>query len=219
MSVTFRKEPVMNNEGTPMQPPAIPAEPTAPPTVWPGLRVKPPRSKWPAVVGIIAIVIGAGGFLYNACGAVGAFVVGMVFQRMPSTGMPPEVFQVKPGWVGVMLVMSLLCGVLLIPGIALLQRRRWSAAWLRIWSVAAIVLAVAGSVIEARIQGENMTRMMTATSMPAGAGPSPAFFQATAIGGAVFNAVLRCAFPVFLLIWFTRRKIRDEVAAWTAPSV
>jgi hypothetical protein len=199
--------------------PSPQARPLTPPTQPVPLAPVVPRSKWPAVVGIIAIVIGAGGFLYNACGAVGAFVVAIMFQRMPPTGMPPQVMQIKPGLEGVMLVMSLLCGVLLIPGIALLQRRRWSAAWLRIWSVAAIVLAVAGSVIEARIQGENMTLMMTATSMPAGAGPNTAVLQATVIGTAVFNAVLRCAFPVFLLIWFARRKIRDEVAGWKASSV
>ena len=207
--------PTDNAPGVPLPQP----RPLAPPTQPAALAPVAPRSKWPAVVGIIAIVIGAGGFLYNACGAVGAFAVGMVFQRMPSTGLPPEVFQIKPGWVGVMLVMSLLCGVLLIPGIALLQRRRWSVRWLRIWSVVAIVLAVVGSVIEARFQQENMTRMMTATSMPAGAGPGPAFFKITVIGGAVFNAVLRCVFPVFLLIWFARRKIRDEVATWQSSAV
>lgn len=143
--------------------------------------------------------------------------VAAMLQRMPTPGMPPEVLQVRPALVAVLLVMSLLCGVLIIPGIALLKRRRWSVPWLRIWSVVAIVLAVVGSVIEARVQQENMTRMMTATSMPAAAGLSPVVLQTSVIGGVVFNAVLRCAFPVFLLIWSTRRKIRDEVATWQPP--
>ena len=198
--------------------------PIAPPTQPVPLAPVVPRSKWPAVVGIIAIVIGAGGSLFNACGAVGSFFTATMFQRIKPPGMPPEVLQVRPVLVAVMLVMSLLCGALLVPGIALLQRRRWSAAWLRIWSVAAIVLAVVASVIEARIQQENMTLMMTATSMPAGTGTGAVVFQtnvfqASVIGGVVLNAVLRCAFPVFLLIWFTRRKIRDEVAAWRSPAV
>jgi hypothetical protein len=186
----------------------------------PGIpMMEAPPSKWPTVIGIIAIVIAALGLLANACGVVSLFFAGTMFRRTVLPGMPPELFQIRPGLVVIQLVRFAMAVALLIIGIGLLQRRPRSARWVNPWAVLAIVVSVIGGYIEFRAQQDNFAIMATHGGMPPGGpGPGFGFFMGFAAAGAVFNAVLRCAFPVFLLVWFARRKIKEEVSTWRTTS-
>ena len=55
--------------------------------------------------------------------------------------------------------------------------------------------------------------------VPADAQQMGAGFQYAGLAiGMCFGITLGIGFPVFILLWFSRAKIKDEVAAWEAES-
>jgi len=107
------------------------SSPYAPPTQTAGPQLPPRQSRWPTVVGIVAIAIAGLGITGGFCGLV-------TIVSMP--GMMPQnqaVTMVPAGWTPWMVVTSLvgmaLTVVLLIAGIGLLQRRPWSARLCTRW--------------------------------------------------------------------------------------
>jgi len=216
------------------QPPSTPP-PVLFPVTPPLLPYVPPRREpvWPKVVGIISLCLGG---LHLLCGLVGMLVSTALqsmmgaFPRMrfprplPTTGPatrphpeafpfedfnPFEMFQI-PDWIhygqiAFQVLGLLVAGLLLYAGISLLQKRRRGRS-LHLVYVVLQTLTVAGTVV--------ITVALMNSIFPS----APRFFrkmiEAQSVLGAVMQALIGLAYPVFLLVWFCRRKIRAQVAEW-----
>jgi hypothetical protein len=95
----------------------------------------------------------------------------------------------------VLAILGSLSALLLVPaGIALWRRRRWGATIHLVW-VGAASAALVASVLTGAMEG----------------GPWVWSFSRP------YYATIRMIYPVFVLIWFTRPRVRRQVAAWGGP--
>jgi hypothetical protein len=182
--------------------------PIAPPTFAGPVPVEPPRSKWPTVLGIIAIILAGIGLL----SIVGQFIAQQIPQ--PSTAATQPAYPEPPAGVQAIMTPSWLVvsALLLVGGIGLLNRRRWSVRALIVWAIGDVVFTLAGTVgtlINLPTFQQQMRQQNA--GMPPGAG---GMFEAIFIGAMCFGSVVGFAPPIFALVWFRRRKIKDEVAGW-----
>jgi hypothetical protein len=174
----------------------------------------PAESSWAKVIGIIAIVLGSLGILGGVYGVITPRLLGF-FESL----MPPgqdggfEALEQHAGWtVATSLVGMAVAALLLVGGIGLAKRRPWSLATCRVWSVLKIVLVVANSAIAYRLVQTQFAAMGQGglVAMPMGAG----FGKTMAIIAVVMGPAWGWAFPVFLLIWLGRGKIKAETSGW-----
>lgn len=184
-----------------------------PPAVPPTLRyavaapVRPPA--WPLAIGIICIVLGAGGVFVNLFGLLSYTVLSA---KMGALQPAPHVLEeMKVSGVLTSLLNVLVAVLLLVAGIGMAQRRRWSVALARVWAVVRILAVVVGMAFAMVLQ----TRQFAA--MPAQvAGPfnMPKFSNAVIVLGMVFGLLWGWALPVFVLIWLNRGTIRQQTEGW-----
>lgn len=199
-----------------------PIDPAAAPPTTQGdfVPVKPPES-WPTVIGVISIIFGSLGVLSGACGGALLLLSGPLVSMIPeeqasemevqlSSGLPYPVLQG-----GVMLLEFVISVMMLVGGIMLLRRKR-SARGLLVGTALLDLLAnTVGAVVGFLVMQAQMKAMQEnaemAQQMPAGIG---ALVQGAG-GVMVFVQWLFLAiWPVFVLIWFSRSKIRESVETW-----
>jgi hypothetical protein len=146
------------------------------------------RPIWPAVIAALSL-IKAGMDALRAIGDTSRLLGWLVF---PVNGLG------RPAWATTLAVLEILgplSALLLVPaGIALWQRRRWGATVHLVWAGAA------SAALMAWLLGGAMVR-----------GPWVWPF------GQAFDVTVRMLYPVFVLIWFTRPRVRRQVAAWGGP--
>ena len=183
-----------------VMPPAPPTTPLALPPV----PLLPPQ--WPRVLGIIGIVMGVYGIATSLLGVL------RLPERMmagpPTASMPSAVPEGLQPWMRSLGAASmLLAALLLAASIGLLCRRGWSVRALLLWAGMKAGLVVVSTVLIAQI---------VAAGMPTQAGPpmSPWMMNVVLVAGSCVGLPIGLAIPVFTLIWFSRRKIKDEVANW-----
>lgn len=192
----------------------------APPTEQ-GEFSSPRRSAaWPTSVGVISIVCGSLGILANLWGAISpyfmhSFTASLGPSSTPSMRAMLQAQRDTAGWtVSAGLLNTIAAILLLICGIGINGRSAWSVPLSRTWAVLKIIFAVFGIVAGIIVQRAVITAM--SGSQPAGG--SGAF--PTALGGvfALFGVfvglVVPCGYPIFMLIWFSRLKVREEVSRW-----
>ncbi len=197
------------------------AQPVAPPTQ-PGTIAAPQRpANWPKVIGTIAIVLGSGGIFVGLWTAATPF--GMRFfkwameQSQPSGIVDSQVAVMEAGipWtVASSLIATSIAILLLLGGIRLNKRKRSSMRLLKFWAVMRIpvvVIVTIAAVLMQELQFEIMGQSPGLTPMSFGGG----FFDVMIVVTLVFGLAWGWAFPVFLLIWLSRGKIKNEVAGWT----
>ena len=193
---------------------ALQSPPLAPPTQ-PGSLPVPQPEGWPTVIGVIAIVLGALGAIGGLWGLVAPAVMGNVLAAAPAVQRTSLAIMRKwHGWTLTAALLGMGLAILLFTvGIGLLRRQRWSRKAGLIWAGLKMVLVVATSVMGSIIQREMFDFMSRqSTSAPAMSVRAQELMPAlTLFAGLLWGWGL----PVFLLIWFSRRKIKDGVAAWT----
>ncbi|QKK09882.1 MAG: hypothetical protein HND58_18150 [Planctomycetota bacterium] len=203
----------------PVEPAAAP--PAAPPTTQGDfVPVKPPET-WPTVIGVISIIFGSLGVLSGACGGAFLLLSEPLLSLVPeeqasemelqvSNSMPYPVMQG-----GVMLLELVISVLMLVGGIMLLRRKR-SARGLLVGTacldlISNTVAAVVGFLVVQAQMKAMQENAEVAQQMPATFGT----FAQGAGGVMVFVQWLFLAiWPVFVLIWFSRRRIRESVEAW-----
>lgn len=170
------------------------------------------RSAWPTVLGIVATVFGAIGFLNGAMSVVATLFLDSFLSSLPTPPNPnPAAMAVIEAlrsagsdWTGVLMLTQLARAVvpvvLLVGGILLLQRKRSSMSTLRIW---AILQAIA---LPVRVAAGYLILRQALLQMP-GAAVIPVILG--------FAVLFGLALPVFTLIWFGRARIREEVQTWS----
>lgn len=193
--------------------PNIPVPPSAPPTR-PGANAVPDAvSAWPTVIGIIATIFGAGGLLLSVWGMASPFLM----DRWMTGMQDPRMSQMMsvPQWRTYTVVSSALslgaAALLLGAGIGILQRRRWASRTSTTWAIVKMAVVLVGTALGYMTMQAQLGAMNAAapTSMPAGV------TTGMVAGGMCFGIVWGWALPIFVLIWFSRSRIKAEVATWT----
>ena len=202
----------MSADESPQQPMSPTPRWVAPP-MQPGIpMMEAPPSKWPTVIGIIAIIWAAFGLLGGVCG------LGFMARLMPTNfpGAPGMSMSMSPMMLFGLLISLILRSCLLALGIGLIKRRPWSAQWFRTWAVVEILGSAVGTVIGYFAQQPQFAAMANQPGM--GKMP-PEFFHGMAIFSVGCGLLLAWVLPVFVLVWFSRDKIKQEVATWQSPPV
>ncbi len=186
-------------------------QPLAPPTQ-PGAIVAPPRpSNWPNVIGIIAIVLGAGGILGGVWGAASPWLMSSLSWAM-LPGQAESLQAWLPWTVSSSLAAAAVAILLLLGGIKLVKRNPAAPGLLRVWAILKLPMAVCLTIVGIIVQREQFDVVQgSTTAMPMGS----AFFDALTVFGVVVSVVWYGALPVFMLIWFARKKSKAEVAGWS----
>jgi hypothetical protein len=193
------------------RPPVQPARPAAPPTQAGPLPTPSPVPVWPTVIGVIAIVFGAGGALAGLGGVVMSLVTRPMLQRMPNA---PAMPQYGEHWIAWTVLGSLVtCGtaiLLLIAGIGIAKRLAWGPRAARVWAVLKMIVVVMGTVISWQ------TQQGAIEAMKQNAAGAPMLNPQILLSLGMCGGLLwGCALPVFMLIWFTRRSVKEEISRWT----
>ena len=117
---------------------------------------------------------------------------------------PPAVWMIVVGLIGLALAMLLLLG-----GIAIVRRRANGTTLCKVWAWINIPWAALSMTIAAYFQ-----LRVPQDTQQMGAG-----FQYVGLAfGACFTLLFGVGFPLFILLWFSRATVKDEVAAWEAES-
>jgi len=173
--------------------------PYAQPDLPPELVPPGEPSKWPLVIGIISI---AWAVIKASCIGIGQLSQ-VIFRANPR--MPHDF----PAWltaysIGVSMVTLGIAAVLLVGGVLLLKRRPAARPLHIAFACMEIPLLCLGAVMSVVLMGQ--------MNLPTGPGTEVA--KAMMPVFVVCSIVIWIAYPVFLLIWFLRRKVRQEVASW-----
>jgi hypothetical protein len=177
-----------------------PGPAAAPPTTPEALDLEQGRSSWPTVIGVIAVILAAGGILIAVWRLLGPLITGASGAKAP----PQELRH----WASFSQALSVgLSVLLLVAGVELLRRHRWGVSLARAWSIAYMILLVVFSPLTYKLALLEAAKQVQKTS-----GMTPKVIAEFGIGTSI---CFGCVVPVFLLIWFSRRKIRSEVATWS----
>lgn len=199
-----------NDQSTPDESPAV-----TPPSEAGEVVGNPPS--WPGVLGTISIVFGASGLVCYGCLSLQIiatpFMVGMVSEdQRPPTAQGIQLFV----QIFQMCAAAGLSVWLLIAGIGLARRRPWGRTHTIAWAAAKIIMAFIGMMAGITFAAATVDQINSQLSQN---GPAP--FTVSVIWMYLFIAIAvvwALLWPVFLLIWFNRRAVKDEVAAWAAES-
>ncbi len=195
------------------------------PTLAPQQRLRGP-SQWPTVIGVLAIIFGAFEVLGGCVGIVSPWVMSAMAAALPeeqSLGMAAMV-----EW-GRWMVASSLAGLgigvlLLLGGVNLMRRRPRGRTMCMTWALLRIPVVVLGLAVGYLMQRDHLVAMQemfaSDPSVPAAMSAMfGRFMQAGVLAGSVIGLLWGWALPIFMLIWFSRGKIKTEVAAWSGGPV
>ncbi len=182
---------------------------SSPPTE--GEFVSGERSSWPTVVAVFGIIVAVLGYLGGCCGVASPFImpwyIGMIENQPGVTteqidqikaGIPPIGWAIGSGMIGLAMATLLLYG-----SIQLIKRRSKSRGLLLLWSWITVPWALVATMIQYMLSP-------TAPAQGVTAGQQQMMMMLTMGCGLVFSLAL----PVFLIIWFSRARIREEAASW-----
>lgn len=201
---------LLDEPTTTSQPP-----PSAPP-VTPG-AIAPRPSRWPAIIGTIALVFGILATL-GGCG-------GLVMMPFMEAIMEAAPNQQNPGLAGLSdwkqwtipgSILSMALGVLLVVGgSGLLRRRGWGRRVCLGWAGLKMVLVIFMATIQYQMAIDQAEAMKNDPNFQALPAQFAGFIQSFGMISVIISVILGWALPVFLLVWLSRRKIRDDVKTWS----
>lgn len=196
--------------------------------------VVPPRphkpTTWPMVIGIISIVIGVGGlFMYGCFSPVAIFGTLAMRDKMEAAGatapgleMQKDMFDAIEAYLPLTLanyaVYAVLGVLLLVTGVAMIRRRPVARPLALNWAWLKIVASGFGAVVGWITQKANVQAIASPDGTGAMSAGMGSMMEAFAIAAVVGTLLFALALPVFMLVWFTRRTIREEVRGWRAEA-
>ena len=193
-----------------------------PPPVGPDLDETPPTT-WPKTVGTISIVYASLGLLCQSTMNAGG-MFSQFFLKMGGIDIQvPMMMKVISGVT--MVVMWILGIILIVGGVKLTRRRRTAMGLLKTWVVLRIlvvIVAVVSTVVFLPVNMQLQEEILEATNKKLREGGQSDKVQEfdeekawrnAVIGTAVASAVFS-AYPLFLGLYLSRRKIGAEVEQW-----
>jgi hypothetical protein len=199
----------------------------APPTIAGRIGKAPTRAAWPVWIGVVSLTLA----LMSAFMA-GSMAMTMAMGTFSRISVPQGAVNPFEGMVRYATPMAITCAftillaiAAIIAGIGLMLRKRWAVTLTMWWAVLKLLCALAISITFGLVQRAQIEAGIAAgaASRPGTPGPPPGFVSA--IGGGVaivmggFLFVWLILLPVFMLVWFTRRGVKDEVAIWRSVPV
>ncbi len=178
-----------------------------------------PPSKWPMTIGVISIVFGSLGLICYGCGSANTAASPWLVNMMPEDQRPPlaggmlltiQLFQQCSA--------SLLSVWLLIAGIGVVRRRSWSRTQCIGWSVVKILVTVASTTITILLTSQFVQHINDQMSQGGRTAPLFTVTEGMFIIFVLAGVAWALFWPVFLLAWFSRVSVRQEVATWEAES-
>jgi len=174
------------------------------------------RSTWPTVVGILSMVLGGFGAMGSFWQMVAPFMMGAIAEAAPqddaaSAGAFAAMGQWQIPLVIIGLVSLVLAIVLLVAGSKLLSRKFQCVTLYKRWAIARMIVALPAVGIAAMSQMQQMQNMTDQGQAPAA---FAGMMNVMLVFMIVFGLAFAWAFPIFILFWFNRQKIRDEVGTW-----
>jgi hypothetical protein len=170
------------------------------------------------VIGIIAIVFGACAALAGLWGMVSPLLVGAMYDAMPP-GVNTAQMKVAQEWTAYTVPLAglttLAAVLLLIAGVGLTMRKAWSPRLCISWAVLKMLIVLVNAGLGVVMMREVFSAM---EDDPAMAGVPAGLMGGVAIGASAVGVIWGWALPVFMLIWFSRRKIKGQVAEWRSAA-
>ncbi len=200
--------------------PQTPPPPGAPPTQ-PGMRQPTPRSSWPTVLGVIAIVYGALATLSHGCGLMSSLMAEQWQRMMPQPEQAAEAqIDLTRRWLWFSVPNSLLlvalAVMLIVVGAGLARRRARAVVLAKVWAVVKMIVALGAAIFTYLVMQESLGLQQevdpNATALP------PGVVEVMAPLTAVLTLLWGWLLPIFLLIWFARPSIREEVSGWAGAA-
>ncbi len=179
-------------------------------------------SQWPTVIGVLAIIFGAFEVLGGCGGIVLPWFISAMVEALPEEQPLGMAAMVEWGrWMVAGSLAGLGLGVLLlVGGVRLMQRRPRGRTLCLTWAALRMPVVVFGLVVGYLMQQDHLVAMQemfaSDPSVPAAMSAMfGRFMQAGVLAGSVIGLLWGWALPVFMLIWFSRGKIKTEVASWS----
>ena len=193
----------------------------APPTAW---QEETRRSSWPTVIGIIGIVIAILALLGSGCMMAMPALTGWMrsaFEDQPEVQKSIDQMLASMGSPGAMVVFAainlVLAVFLLVGSIKLLKRRRAARSMLMMYAGLEAVRVIVNLVYSMKVQADALAAMSEGADTPQLQAEEMGQTVGLYIGGC-FGLIMGLAMPIFLLIWFMRSPIKNEVAGWESDA-
>ena len=192
---------------------------TPPPTTAGVVRLRREVSTWVKPIGIIAIVFGAGALCMNLLGIAAQFLTSTLAASANADISNAFAGQEKLlPWIMTASGLRMITDIMLVvTGALLLNRNPKGAQLSKLWGASKIFVVMIGcwvGFLAAQIQMEAANKNTQLSAMPMGG----KYYEIGVLAGIVMSALWGCALPVFMLVWFSRSKIKTEVANWTTGS-
>jgi hypothetical protein len=192
-----------------------------PPPFSPPSHLAAPGTKWPKVLGIIAVVFGAGGVLMSAIGPVSLLFLRKQMQVFVDQGADQatvdDYIAKITSHTYISSVAAAVVGILLLTGgILLLRRRKVASPILQSWAV--LKLIVGGLVVFKSLALSRMQMGIIMSNDALSSGKEAEMINNIASYGLwiglIFQLLWLAILPVFILIWFNREKARRDMSSW-----
>jgi len=191
------------------EPPQTPEIPPHAPPVRPTAPISHTRTSWPIWIGIFLCIFGGIGLLQRLFGTIFMAI-------MPLLPLPPEATVTGTLWVfglALSIVGLPLSVVHLLAGIQTLRRRPSARFWVVFFFIYAVVMLVPNAVY----QYASMQHQFQQTSQQGGSAAGMAAFGAgVSLAVIAISIVIALIWPSFLMIWYSRADIREEIRDWGA---
>lgn len=173
------------------------------------------------VLGVLCAVFGILGALSGFCGALSSIGQFFLSGMMQGSAVGSETAEAMKRMAPYMFVGGIvntgLAILLAAGGFGLAARRPWSRTVLLHWSWLKMLGVVLGVVL-AFVMQQAMTQAAAESAASSGQAIPGGFRMMMGLFGGlglVFSLIWGWALPVFNLIWFNRRAIRNEVQSWS----
>ena len=195
-------------------------EPAAPPTYAGEVGTLAPPEGWPTVIGVLSIIFGALASLQGFCGLLSMLLMTVFINVLPQE--MQDQFQTQaqssfpyPAFHAVQVLAEFaLAVVLLVGGIMLVRRNPKAGGLLTVYAALDLMSNTYGAAIGFFVVRSSMAAMQSdpqMQQMPAGV---TGIMQSVGPVFVVIGWLISAIWPVFLIIWFRRAKVRQSMANW-----
>lgn len=209
-------------------PPVDPRHTPAAPPVTPGELSKSNRTNWHTILGTFGIVYGVLGILsgmyYGFTGVMYLFITDpMMYQPGMNDGVDSEAMAEAFELMGAASlaggIVSLALGVLmLVAGVGVVRRRTWGVRCMWWWSWCRVLgfvsVGAAYGVAYASMMSAMMEPMQAQGGQAPPAGMAEGMTALMVVFMLLFGAVWYLGEPIFIWVWFTRKRVKEEIAKW-----
>ena len=194
---------------------------TTPPPFAPPSPSIAPGSRWPKILGIIAVIFGVGGLLQSIIGPVSMMLVKQQMQVFVDQGadqvkVDEYISKITYHTYMSSVAMAIVGILLLAGGILLLRRRKAASPVLQIWAVLKLIVGGLVTFRSAALSRIQMEIIMSNDAL--GTGKEAAMVSTFANYGVwiglIFGLLWTAALPIFMLIWLNREKAKQDMANW-----